>query len=162
MTQVIRNNRKKQKRITQRLLIVVIVEVCILVMMSFAWYYYQAHRRVYSEDREVMPPYCLYLVEPGGMDALNMTIGNLHPGELKQVVLGVSNRAPQSGGESFTISKDSNFNYELEIAYTKNLPIEYKVYELEEVSDTSTEINVVEVEWQNQNSQSEKQSFTKK
>lgn len=126
---------ERKKRIRKRLIVVAIVEVLILMMMSYAWYYYLSHRSVYSEEREVMLPYCLYLVNPNGTDALQLTVGNLHPGETKQIVFGVSNKDPQNGSEAyFNIGRESKFNYELELAYTQNLPVTYDVYELTKVS----------------------------
>lgn len=127
---------ERKKRIRKRLIVVAVVEVLILMMMSYAWYYYLSHRNVYSEEREVMPPYYLYLVDPNGTDALNLTVGNLHPGETKQIVVGVSNQEPTVDGSepTYKISKDSRFNYELELAYTQNLPVTYNVYELTKVS----------------------------
>ena len=79
-----------------------------------------------------MSPYYLYLVDQNGTDSLNLTIGNLHPGETKQIVIGVSNKAPDGESEvEYPISKDSNFHYEMELAYTQNLPLDYRVYELQ-------------------------------
>lgn len=137
---------ERKKRIRKRLIVVAIVEVFILMMMSFAWYYYLSHRNVYSEEREVMPPYYLYLVDPNGTDALNLTVGNLHPGETKQIVVGVSNQEPtvEDSEPTYKISKDSQFNYELELAYTQNLPVDYKVYELTKVSTEESDTITVE------------------
>lgn len=124
-------SQKVKKKRSKKLLIVIMVGVCLLLMIGFAWYYYLSHRQVMSEQREVMPPYYLYLVDEKGTDQLQLTIGNLHPGETKQVVFGVSNKNPEGGsGDSYTISKNSKFNYELELAYTQNLPVTYKVYAL--------------------------------
>ena len=120
------------KKISKKLVATAIVEVCILMMMSFAWYYYQSHRKVISEEREVMAPYYLYLVDETGEDFFSLTVGNLHPGEVKQIILGVTNKKPNNdGGISYNVGKDSIFDYELELAYTQNLPLEYKVYELQ-------------------------------
>lgn len=133
---------ERKKRIRKRLIVVAVVEVLILMMMSYAWYYYLSHRNVYSEEREVMPPYYLYLVDPNGTDALNLTVGNLHPGETKQIVVGVSNKAPNGDSDaSYKIGKNSSFNYELELAYTKNLPVKYTVYEMQKVPDGSEAAN---------------------
>ena len=145
------NNRSADRqarisRLNNSLVLVAVIEVFILIVMSYAWYYYQAHRRIYSEYRDVMPPYCLYLVEPDGTSSLNLTVGNLHPGETKQIIVGVSNKPPgDSGDDNFKISRDSGFNYEFELAYTKNLPVSYKVYELHK---TDTEgANTVRAKW---------------
>lgn len=136
-----------------------------MMLLSFAWYYYQTHLVFQSEEREVMPPYCLYLVDSNGTDALELTIGNLHPGEKKQVVVGVSNKAVDGGTQgSFNIARDSMFNYELELAYTKNLPVDYKVYSLEESGEANAEgsnDNLVVVELETGEGQSVSKVFTK-
>lgn len=123
---------QRQKKRTKRVVIIVLAVVFVLVLFGFAWYYFQFHRSVKSENREVMSPYYLYLVDKNGTDSLNLTIGNLHPGETKEIVIGVSNKAPNGESEAaYPISKDSSFHYEMELAYTQNLPLEYKVYELQ-------------------------------
>lgn len=144
------NNKKKKN---QLLLALILSMLCIFMMISYAWYYFQSHRKVNTDGIEVMPPYCLYLVEPNGTDTLQLTIGNLHPGETKQIVVGVSNKAPEDGGGSgFTISRDSTFNYELELAYTKNLPVAYKVYELTREEGNITDDSHIMVEWTDKDS----------
>ena len=132
------------KKISKKLVATAIVEVCILMMMSFAWYYYQSHRKVVSEEREVMAPYYLYLVDETGEDFFSLTVGNLHPGEVKQIILGVTNKKPNNdGGISYNVGKDSIFDYELELAYTQNLPLEYKVYELQkQETETNDSITI--------------------
>lgn len=136
---------KPKKKPSRKLLIVIMVGVCLLLMMiGFAWYYYLSHHHVMSEKREVMPPYYLYLVDENGTDRLQLTIGNLHPGETKQIVFGVSNKNPEGGsGDSYTISKNSKFNYELELAYTQNLPITYKVYSLTKAQGSGDDIKTL-------------------
>lgn len=129
---------ERKKRIRKRLIAAAVVEVCILMMMSYAWYYYLSHRKVYSEERDVMSPYYLYLVDETGTDSLQLTVGNLHPGETKQIVFGVTNEQPDGdSGASYSIGKNSSFNYELELAYTQNLPVEYAVYKLENANAIS-------------------------
>lgn len=133
------------KKISKRLIATAIIEACILLMMSFAWYYYQAHRKVLSEDREVMSPYYLYLVDETGEEAFSMTVGNLHPGEVKQIIVGVSNKEPGGdSGISYNVGKDSNFDYELDLAYTQNLPLNYKVYELQKQDTTTNDSITIE------------------
>lgn len=153
--------RKRKK--TQRMVVVLLLLVSVFLMLSYAWYYYQSHRKVNSDEREVMPPYCLYLLEPNGRDTLQLTVGNLHPGETKQIVVGVSNRAPEGeAGSGFVISRDSKFNYELELAYTKNLPVDYQVYELTKVEGSRTNDSHVTVEWTDTQHNVVSQCFEKK
>lgn len=130
--QIQQNKSLKQKKRTKKIVIIVLAVVFALVLIGFAWYYFQLHRSANSEKREVMSPYYLYLVDQNGTDSLNLTIGNLHPGETKQIVFGVTNKAPDGESEvAYPISKDSNFHYEMELAYTQNLPLNYQVYELQ-------------------------------
>lgn len=164
-------NKSKQvntKR-SRKLVAAIMVTVCLLLMIGFAWYYYLTHRKVLSEERDVMPPYYLYLVDANGTDKLQLTVGNLHPGETKQIVFGVSNQAPEGDREaSYKIGKDSQFNYELELAYTQNLPVEYKVYELTKVENGTSDEgsgtsngNTVTVEWTDKSNNTVSQSFKK-
>ena len=90
---------------------------------TMAWYVLDAIREVDSKDTEVMTPYLLYLLNPTDEESLALTVGNLHPGETKQAVICVSSQRPEDIG-IMTISKDSEFSYELELAYTENLYIE--------------------------------------
>ena len=156
------------KKISKKLVATAIVEVCILMMMSFAWYYYQSHRKVISEEREVMAPYYLYLVDETGEDFFSLTVGNLHPGEVKQIILGVTNKKPNNdGGISYNVGKDSIFDYELELAYTQNLPLEYKVYELkkqengEPTNDSSNENLITVNTTDSEGNEPDSVSFTK-
>lgn len=136
------------KKRTKKLVVTAAVEVCILLMMSLAWYYYQSHRKVLSEDRSVMAPYYLYLVDETGEDVFSLTVGNLHPGEVKQIIVGVTNQKTKgNSGISYNVGKDSNFDYELELAYTHNLPLNYKVYELQkQETNKATEEDYITIE----------------
>lgn len=159
-----RISRNKIEKNRRRVIAVCVLIVFNILFLSFAWYYYQTHINIKTKEREVMPPYCLYLVEPNGTDELQLTIGNLHPGETKQVVVGVSNDAPSGSTGSMSISRNSRFNYELELAYTKNLPVNYKVYALEKVENADPESaqgsNIVVVEFETNDNQIIKQVFT--
>lgn len=144
------NSGSKRKRI-----VLVLSSIALLfLLIGFAWYYYQTHRVVHTEDEKIMSPYNLYLLDASGTDYLNFTVGNLHPGETKQVVIGVSNQDPKAETEGFAIAKESVFDYELELAYTKNLPIQYKVYELDklnrdEIDSENVPEDVIKVEEKN-------------
>ena len=106
--------------------------VLVLLAGTLAWYVLKAIREIDSKDTEVMTPYMLYLLNPTDEESLVLTVGNLHPGETKQAVICVSSQNPEDIG-ILTISKDSEFSYELELAYTQNLAVDYKVYELSPV-----------------------------
>lgn len=107
---------------------------CVILVLTgtMAWYVLDAIREVDSKDTEVMTPYLLYLLNPTDEESLALTVGNLHPGETKQAVICVSSQRPEDIG-IMTISKDSEFSYELELAYTENLAVDFHVYELEQV-----------------------------
>lgn len=125
--------RKKTER-QKAWLVLCLSLVLILIIGTFAWYVILAIRQVDSKDTTVMTPYMLYLLDPADESSLALTIGNLHPGETKQAVICVSSQKPEEMGIA-TISKDSEFAYELELAYTQNLALDYKVYELELIED---------------------------
>ena len=107
---------------------------CVILVLTgtMAWYVLDAIREVDSKDTEVMTPYLLYLLNPTDEESLALTVGNLHPGETKQALICVSSQRPEDIG-IMTISKDSEFSYELELAYTENLAVDFHVYELEQV-----------------------------
>lgn len=126
--------------------------VVLMLLGTFAWYVIVGMREVDSKDTDVMTPYMLYLLNPTDEQSLALTIGNLHPGETKQAVVCVSSQKPDVMGVS-TISKDSEFAYELELAYTENLALNYDVYELEPVSGTQTGTGFIVVGDENGSSQ---------
>ena len=113
-------------------LLVCLSVVILMLTGTMAWYVLDAIREVDSKDTEVMTPYLLYLLNPTDEESLALTVGNLHPGETKQAVICVSSQRPEDIG-IMTISKDSEFSYELELAYTENLAVDFHVYELEQV-----------------------------
>lgn len=99
---------------------------------GFAWYLYDKDNGA-DEDVEVMTPYFLYLKNAQDNDSLQFAVGNLHPGETKQVVICVTNRRPDNEQDNNTveIARESLFYYDLEFAYTQNLAVDYNIYELE-------------------------------
>lgn len=157
------------KRGCQMIVAMALVMVLVLAMVTYAWYTLLQNRRVNSEERDVMTPYYLYLVDKNGTDSLNLTVGNLHPGETKWIVIGVTNQKPNgAGGSSYTIAKDSSFQYELELAYTQNLPLNYHLYALSEISGSTTEgssgnqtIDKIELSGMNGNGDDEKTTYNK-
>lgn len=123
----------------QLIVIMAIMMVLILVLVTFTWYTLLKNRMVNSAERDVMTPYYLYLVDKNGTDSLNLTVGNLHPGETKQIIVGVTNKKPgNASGSNYTIAKDSSFQYELELAHTSNLPLDYHLYALNEIPESTT------------------------
>ena len=124
--------------------------VMVMLAGTLAWYVLNAIREIDSKDTEVMTPYLLYLLNPTDEKSLALTVGNLHPGETKQAVICVSSQKPEDIG-IMTISKDSEFSYELELAYTENLAVDYNVYELEtvEAGDDTTSDGLILVQDEN-------------
>lgn len=128
------------KRGCQLIVAMALVMVLILALVTYAWYTLLQNRRVNSEKRDVMQPYYLYLVEPNGTDSLRLSVGNLHPGETKQIMIGVTNQKPNNESSvSYQIGKNSSFHYDLELAYTNNLPLSFTVYALKEDAQASGE-----------------------
>lgn len=147
------------KRGCQMIVAMALVMVLILVLVTYAWYTFLLKRQVNSEERDVMQPYYLYLVDKNGTDVLNLTVGNLHPGETKQIVIGVTNQKPNgASGSGYTIAKDSQFNYELELAHTSNLPLNYTVFA---EKDDATGENSRTLEWTEKNGTPVRKSFEK-
>lgn len=124
----IKRIREKTKK-KQYIILVTMVMVLLLLLISFAWFYFKIDREVDSEDGKVMGPYYLHLLDEKA-DSLQLSVGSMHPGETKYVIVGVSNKPAEGAGLDYLIGKESSFSYELELAYTQNLPIKYKVYEL--------------------------------
>lgn len=139
---------KGKRRKTSKRKAIVLLVLCmalILILVSGAWYVINSSREVESIETDVMTPYFLYLLNPDDEQSLSLTVGNIHPGEVKQAVICVSNKNPDGTG-GLDIGKDSNFAYELEMAYTENLPVNYQVYQLK--PDDSGTIFVTD-EWGN-------------
>lgn len=124
-------NKTDNKRRRILLLVMALITVT-LIAGGFAWYLYSKHNRS-NEDVEVMTPYFLYLKNAEDNNSLQFAVGNLHPGETKQVVICVTNCRPDNEEDNNTveIARESQFYYDLEFAYTENLAVDYNIYELE-------------------------------
>ena len=123
--------RKKRKPL---FFIVIFMILFLLLGGTFAWYLLSWKKQEADrENIEIMTPYFLYLLNPGDNSSLQFSVGNIHPGEVKRVVICVSNQKPNgSEGSGIDIAKESDFQYDLEFIYTENLPLVYQIYELEE------------------------------
>lgn len=149
------------KRGCQLIVALALVMVLILALVTYAWYTLLLTRRVNSKERDVMQPYYLYLVEPNGTDSLRLSVGNLHPGETKQIMIGVTNQKPNNeGGVSYQIGKNSSFHYDLELAYTSNLPLNFQVYALTENNDAPEDSAYIAT-WADKDSHSVTKRFQK-
>lgn len=127
------------KRRKIQLLVMVLILVA-LITASFAWYLYsQKHES--DAEAEVMTPYFLYLKNAQDNNSLEFAVGNLHPGEKKQVVICVTNQRPdnEQDNNNVEIARESQFYYDLEFAHTENLAVNYNIYELQKHDkDSST------------------------
>ncbi|MGN0366051.1 MAG: hypothetical protein ACI4E5_08975 [Suilimivivens sp.] len=126
--------RNLSKKIKMQILAwAVVVSMVSLIGGSFAWYTIQ-NREADSKTVEVMEPYFLKLQNPGDTAELQLAVGSLFPGKTKQVVFCVSNKENEEGGN--VIMGGGDFDYTMEVIYTENLALNYKIYELEKVSES--------------------------
>lgn len=118
---------------------IIVLTVCTILLLAlsggtFAWYLREDAKRAQTEAAAVMAPYNLYLMNPNATDTLQFAVGNLHPGEIKQTVICVSNKRPDNykGDDSDMAeqAKDSEFGYDLMLVHTDNLAVNYTVYAL--------------------------------
>lgn len=103
---------------------------------TFAWYLKEDAKRAQMQEAQVMAPYNLYLLNPNASDTLQFAVGNLHPGEVKQAVICVSNMRPDdyAGDEDMdmaALAKESEFGYDLMLVHTENLAVDYLIYPLQ-------------------------------
>lgn len=117
----------------------IVLTVCITLFLAlsggtFAWYLREDAKRAQTEAAVVMAPYNLYLMKPNATDTLQFAVGNLHPGEVKQTVICVSNKRPDNyAGDDNDMAgqaKESEFGYDLMLVHTDNLAVDYTVYPL--------------------------------
>ena len=110
---------------------------------TFAWYLREDAKRAQMQEAQVMAPYNLYLLNPNASDTLQFAVGNLHPGEVKQAVICISNMRPddyEGDGEMdmAALAKESEFGYDLMLVHTENLAVDYHVYPLQRHEITGT------------------------
>lgn len=131
--------KQRRKKLNRKQFLTIVIMLCVMLLMliSFAWYYFKVDKEADSEQADVMAPYYLYLLDEDGK-SLSLSIGSLHPGETKQVVIGVSNK-PAGSTSGYLAGKNSKFDYKLALAYTQNLPITYTVYELKKGNTEDTD-----------------------
>lgn len=103
---------------------------------TFAWYLKEDAKRAQMQEAQVMAPYNLYLLNPNASDTLQLAVGNLHPGEVKQAVVCVSNMRPNDypgddGMDMAALARESEFGYDLMLVHTENLAVDYDIYPLQ-------------------------------
>lgn len=126
--------KRYKKQTTRRLKAAVAIMSVVALMFStgYAWYLHSA-KNIVTEQSAIMTPYTLYLLDGNTQEYLQLSVGDIHPGETKQVVVCVSSHDINKE----TTSKDGVFQYNIELAYTQNLPITYRMYELESVDQAN-------------------------
>ena len=124
---------KKPGARRRKIILTTTTAACLMLFASLAWYLYISHRSVYTEDRSVMVPYYLYLLDGSGSDYFQLNEVDIHPEETKQVVFCVSNQDIDKD-LSYSVGRSSDFKYELEMVYTQNIPLKYTLYALDEVT----------------------------
>ncbi len=97
----------------------------VLIIASYAWYNL-SERSAETDEIVVMKPYRLSLTNPSETDVLQLSIGSLLLNETKQIIFCVNNGNEENAAE---------FDYQMELIYTDNLALEYRIYELEEAED---------------------------
>lgn len=131
-------NKKKKKK---PILISGIIVIILLLGATFTWYLFTKDNHGDRKEARIMTPYFLYLLNPDDTHSLQFSVGNIHPGETKQIVICVSNKKPvDDDSGSIDIARESDFNYDLEFIYTENLAVNYKIYEMEKHQDDGTAI----------------------
>lgn len=131
-------NDKKFKKLV---IIAALITLFMAFGTSFGWYIFTKDNQAERPQVQIMAPYFLYLMNPDAKTSLQFSVGNIHPGETKQIVICVSNKRPVDvPNTSIDIAKDSKFNYDLEFIYTENLPVTYEIFELEPYELTGAEL----------------------
>lgn len=139
--------KKRIKFIKKGLRIQILVWSCILGGMSliggtFAWYQ-RVMREAESVTAKVMPPYYLTLLNPSETALLEMSVGSLMPGQVKQQVFCVSNKDNEENEQLDMGGAD--FDYSMELIFTENLALNYEIYKLEPAEETTGTIMVEDV-----------------
>ena len=106
---------------------VIAVGILLLAGMTFAWYTWR-ERAADSKDAEVMEPYYLYLRDETDTQMVRLAVDSVFSGETKKIYFCVSN-GPNA--ESMGSMGGGNFDYTMEIACTENLPLTFRIFELD-------------------------------
>lgn len=127
------HKKKLNKKKNRKKIMAITLFVCFLMALgfSFSWYRYTKDNHADTKDVEIMTPYFLYLLNPDDTTSLQFSVGNIHPGETKQIVICVSNKRPEGVTDSIDIARESEFAYDIEFLYTENLKVDYKIFELD-------------------------------
>lgn len=126
--------RRHRPRIPVQLAVVLMV-LLVCIGGTFAWYTW-LERAANSKDAEVMEPYYLYLRDKSDTEMVRLALDSLFAGETKNLYFCVSNGPNEKSG---TIGEmgGGNFDYTMELVYTENVPLTFKLYELDSFEDTA-------------------------
>lgn len=134
--EAVKSSKKKKKK--KPVIIAAVVTMLLAMVATFSWYLFNKDSHADTKDIKIMTPYFLYLLNPDDKTSLQFSVGNIHPGEVKQVVICVSNKKPDDVSDgSVDIARESKFNYDLEFVHTENLKVNYDIYELQKDSYTN-------------------------
>lgn len=130
-----KNNRKRifESRRYKIMLWCSLVALVFVSAATFAWYGAN-DREADSAPADIMKPYYLNLRNPSDTDDLQLTVGNLFPGDVKQIVFCVSNKNNEAK-DTLDMGVTS-FEYSIELIHTENLALEYRIYELKKLEGT--------------------------
>lgn len=135
--EAVKSSKKKKKK--KPVIIAAVVAMLLAMVATFSWYLFNKDSHADTKDIKIMTPYFLYLLNPDDKTSLQFSVGNIHPGEVKQVVICVSNKKPDDVSDgSVDIARESKFIYDLEFVHTENLKVNYDIYELQKDSYTDT------------------------
>lgn len=141
--------RRKKKKVRYAFRRAVVAASLLIACMglggTYAWFKYIRNRSVYTEEREVMVPYYLYLLNAQSTANFSLQVMNMHPEETKRVVFCVSNE-PVDENLKYSVGRVSDFEYELELAYTSNIPLNYHIYSLKKTNSENQDAIVTSYE----------------
>lgn len=127
---------KISKSIRAAILAWSMVVACLMLFgVSFAWFT-KVERVTESKVTNVMEPYHLSLLNPGETSAMQLSIGNLIPGNTKQILFCVSNK----NNENSINMGGGDFDYSLELIHTDNLALIYTLYALEQADEETADL----------------------
>ena len=127
-------HRRHRPRIPVQLAVALMV-LLVCIGGTFAWYTW-LERAANSKDAEVMEPYYLYLRDEKDKEMVRLALDSLFAGETKNLYFCVSN-GPNAESGTMGAMGGGNFDYTMELVYTQNVPLTFKLYELDSFDDTA-------------------------
>lgn len=107
--------------------------------VTFAWYSLQ-ERDAETKVAPISKPYYLSLRNASDTAGLQLSIGSLPSGKVRQIVFCVS-----SEDDTISMNTDiASFPYALELIHTDNLPLVYRIYPLANAEESEAEVTITE------------------